>query len=197
MTEPLICDFSKPQNNEQLTDYIGVKDECKLLIEASLPENRYRFYRQHKIPKLGKNSKNKYRLVWEIINNDLLQANKNFAVNFGKFVYSKKYIHKSALGYISKKGIRDNAEVHSGASFLLRDDLANFFPSISSAMLIKRFKELELNDNIIQTLIGFLTIDEFLPLGFPSSPMLANIVCKELDEKISDLGWIKLANATF
>ncbi len=71
-----VCNFSDARNNKDLAKYIGAENECKLLIEASLLKNRDRFYKQHKIPKLGKNSKDKYRLVWEIIDNDLLSNSK-------------------------------------------------------------------------------------------------------------------------
>jgi RNA-directed DNA polymerase len=209
---PFIVDFTAARNDQDLAKYIGTTND--LMKRAALKENRSKFYRLHKIPKLGNkfkrwhrrgdsydfasylkhqrdkrgnNHNDKYRIVWALLDEDLIQAHKNFARRFGDFVLSKGYIHASAFGYIKKIGILENAQVHSGATLLLRADISNFFPSISGETLATVFKKLNLNIDIIQTLVDFLTIDNSLPLGFNSSPMLANIVCCELDKQINDL----------
>jgi RNA-directed DNA polymerase len=176
-------DFSRLTSIEDLAYYIGTSNDL-LLHGVSLDEKKL-FYKKHKIPKRGKNSQGQYRIVWEILDKCLLRAHKNFARKFGTF--SKKYIHPSAVGYIKNQGIRENAQAHSGASFLLRADLSNFFLSICSKKLFIALENMGLQHNIIEALVKFLTINNSLPLGFPSSPMLSNIVCKQLDEKISEL----------
>ena len=177
-------DFSRLTSIEDLAYYIGASNDL-LLHGASLLDEKKLFYKQHKIPKRGKNSQGQYRIVWEIVDKCLLRAHKNFARKFGTF--SKKYIHPSAVGYIKNQGIRENAQAHSGASFLLRADLSNFFLSLCSKKLFIALENMGLQNNIIEALVKFLTINNSLPLGFPSSPMLSNIVCKQLDEKISEL----------
>ena len=201
---PFIISFSEAQNDEDLAKCIGTTSN--LLKQSAFSENKYKFYTLHKIPKLGKKFKswhgkdyslpynidkmcnlksdydNKYRIVWEILDEDLKQSHKNFSRRFNDFALSKGCINKAAYGYVKKVGIFDNAQVHSGAPLLLSADISNFFPSITGETLAKAFKKLNLNTDIIQTLVGFLTIDNSLPLGFNSSPMLANIVCYELDK---------------
>ena len=206
---PFIISFSEARNEEDLAKCIGTTSN--LLKQVAFSENKYKFYKLHKIPKLGKKFKswhrkdyrmpynldkmgnlksdydNKYRIVWEILDEDLKQAHKNFSRRFNDFALSKGCIHEAAYGYVKKVGILNNAQVHRGAPLLLSADISNFFPSITGETLAKAFKKLNLNTDIIQTLVGFLTIDNSLPLGFNSSPMLANIVCYELDKQINDL----------
>lgn len=172
------CDI---KSDFHLASYLGI--EVELLKEVALLKNRDKFYNQHYII----NRKNKCRVVWETKTRFLNNVYRNFAFRFGEFAKHKESIHKSAFGYVSKIGTRENANVHKGRSLLLRADISNFFPSITTGKLSKVFEKLCLNKDIIQVLVDFLTIDKCLPIGLPSSPMLANIVCNELDEQINNL----------
>ena len=75
--------------------------------------------------------------------------------------------------------------IHCGVPLLLRADLSNFFPSISADRLLLIFRKLGLQPEVAAVLARFVTIDNCLPLGFNGSPMLANLVCVSLDEKIT------------
>ena len=180
-----IHNYCDAKTDSHLSSLLGI--EVDLLQKVALLKNRDQFYNQYYITKRKNNYKIKRRLVWETKTRFLNNVYKNFAFRFGEFATQKESIHKSAFGYVRKIGTRENANVHKGRSLLLRADISNFFPSITIDKLSKIFEKLCLNKDIIQVLGEFLTIDKCLPIGLPSSPMLANIVCKELDEQINNL----------
>ena len=53
-----------------------------------------------------------------------------------------------------------------------------------------------LKDNIANILARFLTINDALPLGLPSSPLIANLICLDLDEALQGLADKHLARYT-
>ncbi len=116
--DPFIVDFTAARNDQYLAKYIGTTND--LMKRAALNENRPKFYRLHMIPKLGNkfkrwprrgdpydfasclnhqrdqrgnNHNDKYRIVWALLDEDLIQAHKNFARRFGDFALSKGYIY--------------------------------------------------------------------------------------------------------
>lgn len=70
---------------------------------------------------------------------------------------------------------------------LLRCDLKDFFPTIRRDRLVARFVEIGLNARAAGVLADFATIEGKLALGLNASPMLANLVCSELDRKLEEL----------
>ena len=82
--------------------------------------------------------------------------------------------------------IVENAKLHVGKRAVLNIDLENFFPSISA----KRVKELLENkpfcfNQEIATALALLTTHKGrLPQGAPTSPVLSNFICIELDHAL-------------
>jgi len=179
-----IHNYRDAKNDSHVATLLSITEDR--LQEVALPKNKDLLYKQHFI-KRRNNYKAKSRPVWEVKCTFLNNTYKKFAFRFGEFARDYHLIHESASGYVNKKGTRENAGLHKGHLLLLRADLSNFFPSITSDKLSKVFEDIGLDTNIIKTLVGFLTIDQCLPIGLPSSPMLANIVCKKLDEQINAL----------
>lgn len=152
-------------------------------------KSREQFYFHHEIPKRGRHRAGKVRDVWEAANWQLAEAHKAIARRFELFarVSDSRFPHEAAYGYVRHRGTRDNAAVHCGAPLLLRADIRNFFPSISIDRLKKRFLELKMHPAAADALAKFVTIDDRLALGLNASPMLANLICVDLDIKIQKL----------
>ena len=76
-----------------------------------------------------------------------------------------------------------NASVHTGKKHVLNIDLKDFFPGISA----KRIKTLftshlfNYNEQIANALTLLTTYKAKLPAGAPTSPVLSNFVCHQLD----------------
>ena len=179
-------EFNRPETTSDLASYIGI--DAGLFDEVVSSNNRTQFYFRHEIPKRNRNRTNKFRTVWQAIG-PLATAHKRIARRFELFAHSadKNFPHKAAHGYVRQRGTVDNAKVHCGAPLLLRADLRDFFPSISTDRLFARFCELSMKPSAAMALAKFVTIDDRLPLGLNASPMLANLVCVSLDIKIQEL----------
>ena len=186
MNEPYPIDFREPRTVNELASYIGIKPERFTEIIAS--ESRAEFYQRHYIMKRSFHRILKPRLVWEA-HRSLADAHKTIARRFDHFLRSidAQYPHEAAYGYIRHRGTKDNAKIHSGAPLLLRADIQDFFPSISTKRLIAEFGKLGMHHETSDALAKFVTIDNKLPLGLNASPMLANFICLELDKKIQAL----------
>ena len=81
------------------------------------------------------------------------------------------------------RGIISNAKEHVGQAYLLNMDLADFFPNIST----KQIKACLCDSPVgmpenLATLIALLcTYEKKLPIGAPTSPVLANMQCYQMD----------------
>lgn len=194
-------DFRVPQSLEEVAIYIGINHN--LLSKVISSNTRKEFYLKHRIPKRSKHriqdyiikleqlvSSSSFRIVWEVEDPYLADAHKTFARRFGLFlsyITGASFPHDAAYGYVKNRNILDNAKNHCGSPLLLRADIKDFFPSISSSRLTEIFTDLGINKDVAIILAKFATIDDRLALGLNASPMLANLVCLDLDKKIESL----------
>lgn len=97
--------------------------------------------------------------------------------------------HRIAHAYIRNRGIITNAKQHVRKQLLLHLDLINFFPSISAEAVARKLQHLfpHLKFFEIETLADLCCFRGRLPQGAPSSPILSNLVCKDLDEELDSL----------
>jgi len=93
--------------------------------------------------------------------------------------------HDTAMGFVRGKSIAMNARRHHGAPHLFTTDIRSFFPSVTVAhvktMLEKRFRHL--SPGAIEEVVAISTWDSRLPRGAPTSPLLANLVMYDFDER--------------
>ena len=180
-------DFRRPENARDLSSYIGVQSE--FFLAAIDPKFKKEFYSAHLIPKRSPHRAEKYRIVWETLMPPVKEAHKAIARRFDLFARSAdpRFPHHASYGYIRRRGTRENAQVHCGAPLLLRADIRNFFPTITINRLISRFLQLGMKPAAASALGNFVTIDDHLPLGLNASPMLANLICVDLDLEIEKL----------
>ena len=190
MQIPYRLDFTRAESAKDLAAYLGVSSE--LLHEVVQSSARVEFYYRHQIPKRSVRRSDRFRTVWQAAQLpylELTDAHKAFARRFELFarIADPRFPHEAAYGYVRSRGTRDNAAVHCGAPLLLRADLKNFFPSISTERLVDRFIQLGMKTAAARALGKFATIEDSLPLGLNASPMLANLVCVDMDIKVQEL----------
>jgi len=145
-------------------------------------------YIRHSIPKQSKFRTGEFREVWQVCS--LVEKEyKSFTRRFELFLQDviAGFPHVAAHGYVRGRSALENAKLHTGNKFLLKADIENFFPSISKKRICKLFISIGMNADAAELLAEFVTLNSSLPLGVPSSPMLANFVCFELDTKLTDL----------
>ncbi len=122
-------------------------------------------------------------------------------------------VHPAAHGFCAGRSIVTNASVHCGKSTVLRFDLADFFPSISSARVFQIFRTIGYPARVARLLTGLCTTQlpadvwearpgaragadfaawqrlftRHLPQGAPASPALANLAAGRLDRRLAGL----------
>jgi retron-type reverse transcriptase len=116
----------------------------------------------------------------------------------------------NATGFVLDKSVVDNAKPHTGKNFVFNIDLKDFFSSIDKPRFWKRLHyppfdlneetgRLELANRITAICFTELEVErkvegqwqkqtkDVLPQGAPTSPVITNIICYRLDEKLSSL----------
>ena len=100
-------------------------------------------------------------------------------------------------GFAEGKSVASNASMHTAKNYVLNIDLKDFFPTITYTRVVKSLKELGFNDEVSDIIARLCTIPMWdeqiqmlrnsLPQGSPASPLLSNIVCSTLDQRLSVL----------
>lgn len=113
--------------------------------------------------------------------------------------------HHAAVGYRKGMSIADHAWAHAGAQTIITADIADFFPSTTRHRVRQfwrgyvynesRYRSRPLNDDEVQLLTNITTYLGALPQGAPTSPMLSNLVNKEMDIRLHKL--IKQSSGTY
>jgi RNA-directed DNA polymerase len=92
-------------------------------------------------------------------------------------------------GFVKKQSIRSNAAAHSNKTYVLNVDIEEFFPSINfgrvrGALIARPFS---LSPDVATVIARLCCVNNSLPQGAPTSPVIANIVCMRLDGELSRL----------
>jgi hypothetical protein len=87
------------------------------------------------------------------------------------------------LGGVIGKSIDELAQIHCGQKALLSIDFEKFFPSIASGRVKNFFRKTGCINEVCDILTDLITFEGFLPQGFPTSTMIANLIAFDLDDQ--------------
>lgn len=90
----------------------------------------------------------------------------------------------AAMAFRRGRSIVDNAGRHVGQRFVLNLDLRDFFPSITVGRVFGVFRKLGYPKTVAFALGRLTTLKGSLPQGAPTSPAIANLVARSLDDKL-------------
>lgn len=144
------------------------------------------FYERIELPKSNPKYKTKFRTVYKA-DDDLNNLNKNIYSHLYRTILSKEkdsFLHQSSHGFVKNKGILTNASKHLDKDNILCLDLKHFFKSINSTDIHCVFKKLGFTDSGAKLFSSLCTINGLLEEGLHTSPLLANLHCYDLDEKL-------------
>lgn len=84
-------------------------------------------------------------------------------------------------GSVPKKTLDDMTNPHCKQQCFIKMDLKDFFPSITVDRVKRVLINTNLHKDIANLLAEFVTLDGVLPQGFPTSPIISNLVAYNLD----------------
>lgn len=108
-------------------------------------------------------------------------------------------IHSAAHGFRSqllgeqeKYSILTNARPHQNSEVVINIDLKDFFSSIKFSRVKRLFHTLgcsEFSSKVFASICCIVPPNKtgYLPQGAPTSPIITNLICRELDEKLHNL----------
>lgn len=111
-------------------------------------------------------------------------------------IFSRIEVHNVAFAYRDTLSILHNAQQHQANKYFLKMDLKDFFPSIKFLDLLpiirawhaKEKPKWELDKEAIEVIrLSCFYKNDTLPIGYPSSPIISNIVMFQFDSIISTL----------
>lgn len=110
-------------------------------------------------------------------------------------IFSQLPVSKIATAFEPGKSIVENANAHKNSLYSVRVDLSNFFQSIFAKDLQEKLTNNKPNppswilEKDTLNLIKQACFDSYkrLPIGYPSSPKIANIVMFDFDEEIAQI----------
>lgn len=93
-----------------------------------------------------------------------------------------------AKGYVSGRGIVDNAKEHRRKRWVVAFDLQNFFPSINFGRIRGMFlaPPFCFGEQLSTVLAQICCCEGEAPQGAPTSPYISNILCRKLDRALLD-----------
>lgn len=112
-------------------------------------------------------------------------------------ILAKIPMHDACHGFVEGRSTVTNAKPHEGAALVVKLDLKDFFPTVHYRRVRGLFQHLGYNEEVSKLLAALTTYrpkieDEvvwpgLLPQGAPTSPALANLACRRLDDRLAKL----------
>lgn len=154
------------------------------------PNNSFHRYKQFKIKKKSGG----FRLITAPLNQSFMLLLR-YVNEIFKAVYTPS---DYAMGFTENRSVVTNANLHKGHNYIFNIDLKDFFPSIHQARVWKRLqlKPLSFKQPIANVVAGLCSMKEkmedgsiryVLPQGAPTSPIITNMICDNLDRRLAGL----------
>lgn len=134
------------------------------------------FYRTFKIPKRNKG----FRTI-----NEPLPDLKSVQKWIVKEILSRCEVSEYTKAYRNNRSIRDNARFHVGQRVLLNIDIQEYFHSITFNQVYDFISSLNYTEELTVLLSNLCCLHGVLPQGSPTSPMLSNLITREMDSQLA------------
>ncbi|HET9988191.1 MAG TPA: reverse transcriptase family protein [Kofleriaceae bacterium] len=113
-------------------------------------------------------------------------------------ILAKVPVHEACHGFVTGRSTVTNATPHARAALVVKLDLKDFFPSVHYRRVRGLFTFLGYSADVANLLAGLTTYRPklptgevvwpgVLPQGAPTSPAIANLTCRRLDQRLARL----------
>lgn len=175
--EELINSFSKLENFNDVCDILEVTPvHLRYILFLQRKDKQYYKF---EIPKKGGGVR------------EILAPNPSIKILQQKLKYIMTLIYKpkySVHGYVNEKSIITNAKQHINKNYILNFDIENFFPSINFGRVRGVLKSFfGIGDKAATIIANICCFNNSLPQGAPTSPILSNMICFQLDKELQNL----------
>ena len=174
--------FCELNNLNDLADFLGVGRQLLYRLLFETPKNE--LYYSFSIPK-----KNGDPRPIDAPCNDLKQVQRAILQK----IYTHYYNECNAgisHAFVFGRGICSNAKWHKHKRIVVSFDIDNFFPSINFGRVLGYFEKNQyftVKHNVAVHIANLVTFEGKLPQGAPTSPVIANLICRILDERLIKL----------
>ena len=143
----------------------------------ALSKKQHKFYRSFKIQQ-GKKVRviHSPRVALKVVQK-WLGTHLSNAVSFESHV----------CGFVKGKSFADAAKIHQGANWVYSVDIEDFFPSISIFQTSNALESLGYSKDAAILLANISSLNFKLAQGSPASPVLSNIVMRDIDMRLKEL----------
>jgi hypothetical protein len=90
-------------------------------------------------------------------------------------------ISEHSYAYVKGRSVTQAAQKLCGGKSVLKIDLSNFFPTVTSKRVFGMFRSLGFNNDVCFMLTKLTTYKGTLCQGAPTSPAISNIICRKMD----------------
>jgi len=172
----VLFDQSLPIIYDQMHLSLLVGYEKEYLIKVS--NSPVPFYREFKVPKKNKSD---FRVIHEPLPN-LKKIQRWILDEILNMVEPSPFSKGFRKGY----SIKDNAKFHRKQKKVLSVDIKNYFGTINYNMVYPFFRSLGYSKQVSTMLSNICILEDALPQGSPTSPMLSNLITRQLDNRIGN-----------
>lgn len=167
--ELLLC-----KSLEDLSRFFKISESTLRFYTYGAPEKRY-----IQTSVLKKNGK--YREIF-VPNGALKKIHRQLYPILEELAFYSHVCH----GFRKKHSILTGASYHTNSSELLTIDIKDFFPTIHFGRIFGLFKAkpFAFSDRVARHLANLVCHQSKLPQGAPTSPVLANMICYQLDKDL-------------
>lgn len=151
------------------------------------------YYQELHVPKKSRKAgAAQHRVVFSAKNSWLADLHRTVAMLASNSVQFGEHVQ----GFVSGRSIRTNAQKHLAPATILHADIKNFFDEINVDQVESSLLSLGTAAEVARLIAHACTIDGLLRQGTRCSPVLANLVCRHLDEDFLSLARVTGANYT-
>lgn len=96
-------------------------------------------------------------------------------------------VPKHVFGFVQGRSHVDAAKRHLGCKWVLSLDIENFFPSTTEAFVVQSLERAGYSTLSAKLLSRLMCLDGGLAQGAPTSPVMSNICCHDVDRRLEEL----------